>query len=206
MVNGLNETLPLHGPAYCRLLRQDRQKQSETKIFAIWPESWTNKAHGHSQSQHPGRRGRPRNPDVDCEVPAQQRLQRHRRERRPRDVARHGRPSRRPDHPRRHAARRGRPQPVPQGALGGTDAHHHADRARRGRRPHRRPRDGRGRLSAEAVQPARAARPHQRGAAPPGRGAERQARSKAPPRSPSRAGASTCACANCAIPKARASR
>ena len=65
-------------------------------------------------------------------------------------VARDGRPSRRSHHPRRHAARRGRPQPVPQGARGVADADHHADRARRGRRSHPRPRDGRRRLSGQS--------------------------------------------------------
>ena len=47
MVNGLNETLPSHFALICGVLRAEVQKQSETKIFAFWPESWTNKAHGH---------------------------------------------------------------------------------------------------------------------------------------------------------------
>ncbi|MFK4625254.1 two-component system OmpR family response regulator [Bradyrhizobium diazoefficiens] len=35
-------------PGCVPALRRGLQKQSETKIFAFWPESWTNKAHGHS--------------------------------------------------------------------------------------------------------------------------------------------------------------
>ena len=54
------------------------------------------------------------------------------------------------------------------------DADHHADRARRGRRSHRRPGDGRRRLSAKTIQPARIAGADQRGAAPAGRGADRE--------------------------------
>src|SRR5262249_17409902 len=108
MVNAVNETLPPSFPGIARYCDRDDWKHPETKISAIRPESWTNRTHGHSSAEHPGRRGRPRNPDVDCEIPAQQRLPRHDRERRPRDGARHDRPSRRSHHPRRHAAGRGR--------------------------------------------------------------------------------------------------
>ena len=64
--------------------------------------------------------------------------------------------------------------PVPQGARAIADPDHHADRARRGRRSHPRPRDGRRRLSGKTVQPARIAGPDQRGAAPAGRSLYRQ--------------------------------
>ena len=114
-------------------------------------------------------------------------------------IARHGRPSRRSAHPRRHAARRGRPEPVPQGSRGIADADHHAHRARRGCRPHRWPRNGCRRLSRKALQSARTAGADQCGAAPPGRGAGSRAPPRARVRSPSRAGGSISACANCAI-------
>ena len=86
------------------------------------------------------------------------------------------------------------------------DADHHAHRARRGRRPHSRPRDGRGRLPRQAVQSARIAGADQRGAAPPGRRPDRQRhqwrdRARLP-----RAGGSISACGNCAIRRARGSR
>ena len=55
-------------------------------------------------------------------------------------------------------------------------ADHHADGEGRGRRPHRRSRDGRRRLSAEAVQSARARRAHPRRAAPPQANGSRPAR------------------------------
>ena len=60
------------------------------------------------------------------------------------------------------------------GEVAGAD--HHADRARRGRRPHSRPRNGRRRLSREALQPPRTVGAHQCRAAPAGRGADRQRR------------------------------
>src|SRR6266850_1158974 len=66
------------------------------------------------------------------------------------------------------APRRGRPDDLPQAARHEEHGpHHHADREGRGRGPHRRPGDGRGRLPAQALQPARAGGAHQRGAAPP---------------------------------------
>jgi len=57
---------------------------------------------------------------------------------------------------------------VPQGPRGIANADHHAHRARRGRRSDSRVRNGRGRLSCQAVQSARIAGPDQRGAAPSG--------------------------------------
>ena len=89
------------------------------------------------------------------------------------DRALAGKP-RRPHHSRRDAAGRGWLEPVPQAAPGVITADHHADGARRGRRPHPRPRDGRRRLSAKAVQSARTAGAHQGGAAAPGGGADRE--------------------------------
>ena len=65
---------------------------------------------------------------------------------------------------------------MPQDPRGIAGADHHADRARRGRRSHSRPRDGRRRLSRQAVQSARTAGPDQCRAAPAGRRADRQRR------------------------------
>ena len=129
----LNEIfLPSPAPValYCPRPSGNIRKQ---KSFAHAPKSWTRGRHGPADAQYPRRRGRPRDADADREISARQRLQRRNRERRPRDVSRDGRPSRRPPDPRCHAARRGRPQPVPQGARAVADADHHADRARRGR-------------------------------------------------------------------------
>src|SRR6185312_11479144 len=102
------------------------------------------------------------------------RLPRHDGHRRPGNGAGDGRSPHRSAHPRRHAARRGRVEPVPQGTGGITDADHHAHRPRRGCRPHRRAGDGRRRLSAKALQPARAAGADQRRAAPADRGPARE--------------------------------
>src|SRR5690606_34282232 len=49
--------------------------------------------------------------------------------------------------------------------------HRHAHRARRGCGPHHRPGNGRGRLPAQTLQPARTGRAHQRGPSPPRRAA-----------------------------------
>src|SRR5438445_330869 len=63
---------------------------------------------------------------------------------------------------------RGRPVDLPAAARREEfGPHHHADREGRGRGPHRRPGDGRRRLPAQALQPARAGRAHQRSVAPP---------------------------------------
>ena len=58
------------------------------------------------------------------------------------------------------------PDAVPQPAREVRHPGHHAHRARRGDRPHRRPGDGRRRLPGQAVQPARAAGAHQGDPAP----------------------------------------
>ena len=83
----------------------------------------------------------------------------------------------RSDRARPDAARRRRAVDLPPAARGQRrDADHHADGQGRRRRPHRRPRGRRRRLPAQAVQPARAAGPHPRGAAPPpGDGSARRA-------------------------------
>ena len=67
---------------------------------------------------------------------------------------------------RRDAAGRGWPHALPRRARALGDPDHHADRARRGDRPHRRSRNGRRRLPRQAVQSARAARAHQERPAP----------------------------------------
>mmetsp|Transcript_21671 Transcript_21671/g.84406 ORF Transcript_21671/g.84406 Transcript_21671/m.84406 type:complete len:326 (-) Transcript_21671:2195-3172(-) len=73
-----------------------------------------------------------------------------------------------PDRAGPDAARRRRPDHLPPAARRQRQhAHHHADRQGRGRGPHRRPGGRRGRLSRQALQSARTAGPHQRGAAPP---------------------------------------
>src|SRR6266851_139235 len=66
------------------------------------------------------------------------------------------------------ASGRGRPFDLPAAARREEHGpHHHVDREGRGRGPHRRAGDGGRRLPAQALQPARAGRAHQRGVAPP---------------------------------------
>src|SRR5882672_303989 len=89
--------------------------------------------------------------------------------------------ARRPAGARSDAPRGGRPVDLPAPSRGQEHRpHHHADRQRRGRRSHRRARDGGGRLPAQAVQPARVGGAHQR-RAPAARGpaAARGARGRA---------------------------
>ena len=92
-------------------------------------------------------------------------------------------------HPaRRHAAEEGRLRRVPRTAAGRRgDADHHADRARPGSREGARPRARRRRLRHQAVQPARAARAHQGGAAARERRVRRVATGSATPKWTSRA-------------------
>ena len=116
--------------------------------------------------------------------------------RRPRDPARRRRHGRarggqgarpRPRRPRPDAAPPARPRGLPPGAGRlAAPADHHAHRAGRARRPHRRPRAGRRRLRHQAVLAARAGAAGRIGAAPRVRaGTAARARRSAPGRSPS---------------------
>ena len=192
--------------ACCLVLRGGARNIQKQKSFVCCPKSQAKDPHGHGDAEHSCRRRRPRDADADREISAHQRLQRDDGERRTRNGPGHGRPSRRSSDPRRHAAGRRRPQPVPQGPRRIANADHHAHRARRGRRSHSRARDGRGRLPRQAVQSARIAGPHQRGAAPPGRRADRQRHQWRDRPRLSWDGGSISGCGNCAIRRARGLR
>ena len=86
------------------------------------------------------------------------------------------------------------------------NADHHADRARRGRRPNRRAGNGRRRLSRQAVQSARIAGPDQRGAAATGRGPDRQHHQRRNRPRLSGLADRFAGCGSCAIRRARGSR
>src|SRR6266480_2130029 len=119
-----------------------------------------------AQDPDPRRRRRPAPARPAGALPRRRGLRGQGRARRPR----HGQAARpralRPGGARPDAARRGRSRHLPAAARPEQRAgDHHADREGRRGRSHRRPRDGRRRLPAQAVQSARAARPHQRRAA-----------------------------------------
>ena len=115
---------------------------------------------------HFGRRRRPGTPRAPLGLSPAQRLSRVRCAERRRDDADAGSRTGRSRDPRHHDAGRGWPQSVSAAAGRRNDAHHHAHGDGNRNRACSRTRDGRGRLSREAVQHAGAARPDSRGLAP----------------------------------------
>ena len=136
-----------------------------TFLLPVRPETIREFAHGRARP-HPDRRRRRRDPQPARPVSGEERPARDGGRRRPRDVAGARRGTHRPRRARPDAAGRRRPHAVPEPAREVRHPGHHAHRARRGDRPHRRPRDGRRRLPRQAVQRARAAGAHQGDPAP----------------------------------------
>src|SRR5262245_20738082 len=116
----------------------------------------------HDRQVHSFRRGRPRHPYAAGRLSRARGLRRRGRRGRCRRRPRACPDETGPGDPRHHAARRGRPFDLPSSAHAQRGAGYHADRQERRHRSHRRARARPRRLSRQAIQPARAARPDSR--------------------------------------------
>ncbi len=130
---------------------------------AVGPLNRYDPDHGCPRPSAAGGRRPPATGAVDHLSRGQRLSRQHRAERRG-DAGAPGRHRGGSDRARPDAARRGRPLAVPRPARARhrADPDSHADGARRGDRPHRRPGDGRGRLPDQALRVARAAGAHPR--------------------------------------------